>query len=196
MDGAEPGAADRVDAKNCGADKRKTAMSMRNASSSASPQPRHRGGSGVSAWAVGRVRSGTGRQASVSVTCRCGVVIENFGVAPTGWRFRAGGGIRLAEVFVEEVAENSSERVRLDLALSACSIWRSKGTWRERLCGKSLCGLECRPGKRLAFRVMTASLLRHEEASRTAVSTVGVAHRPRDSIHRQGDANQRGLLVG
>jgi len=61
MDGAEPGTADRVDAKIAAQTNRKTAMSIRNAQLQREPAGRVTvGGSGVAAWAVERVRSARG----------------------------------------------------------------------------------------------------------------------------------------
>src|SRR5712664_2304247 len=82
-------------------------MSMRKAQLQREPAGRFTaGGSGV-AWAVERVSSGTGRSGlSKSQLAGCGVVIENFGVAPPlNGGFKLAAGLVFAEMFVKQIAE-------------------------------------------------------------------------------------------
>src|SRR6266850_1666090 len=82
-------------------------MSMRKAQLQREPAGRFAGGGRGVVWEAEEVSDGTrGSHLGESQLAGCGVVIENFGVAPPlNGGFKLAAGLVLAEMFVEEVAE-------------------------------------------------------------------------------------------
>jgi len=165
MTGPSQETADRVDAKIAAQTKEKTAMSIRNPSSSASRGRVHRGRKRRSSLGgrESEIRHGASGLRSVSLPVRRR--IENFGVAAhwiavSSWR-RDSPSLKCSSRRSRKIPQRGA----VGLALGAGSIWRSTAHWRERPCGKSLYGLEL-SGLSNAWPsgVMTASLLRAEEA--------------------------------
>src|SRR5467141_2457553 len=155
MDGAEPGTADRIDAKNCGADKKKNGNVDEECPAPARARgPRHRGrkrGS-LGGW-ESEIRHGASGLSERQLAGG-GVVIENFGVAaPLDSSFELAAGFALAEVFVEEVAEKFLGESAVGFSFERLlHLAKQRHIGESGLAENRFTGLNVRLSKRLAFR--------------------------------------------